>query len=70
LAAGVNDFCNDAILRLGSFNEEGGCLENMKYFRPSKGKTFHEYAQIGGDLQIKWDGKRVGAFSMDFSEDG
>jgi hypothetical protein len=70
LAAGVNDFCNDAVLRLGSYNDEGGCVQNIKYYRPSKAKTYHDDAQIGGDLQITWDGERVGAFSIDFSEDG
>jgi hypothetical protein len=50
LAAGVNDFCNDAILRLGSHNEDGGCVQSIKYFCPSKAKTYHDDALIGGNL--------------------
>ncbi|KAF1831791.1 hypothetical protein BDW02DRAFT_600507 [Decorospora gaudefroyi] len=70
LAGGVTSFCNDAIRRLGSPKDEGGCTQKITYFRPSKAKTYKDLAQIGGDLEINWDGKQVGTFSMDFSEDG
>jgi hypothetical protein len=36
---------------------QSGYVENIQYYRLSKFKTFHDDAQIGGDLRIKWDNK-------------
>jgi hypothetical protein len=70
LASKVYDMCDDAIRRLGSTNNNGGCVENIKYFRPSKAKTFKDDAQIGGMLQMMWGDEYVADFSIDFSNDG
>lgn len=68
LANGVYDLCNDAIERIGTKNE--GCIQDIKYYRPSKAKHFVDPAVIGGMLGLSWGGERVATLSVDFAKDG
>ena len=72
LAAGVYDLCNDGIERIATKGE--GCSQDIKYFRPSKAKTYHSDGAIGGYLRMYLGGNdddsRVVDLSVDFTNDG
>lgn len=68
LASGVYDLCNDALLRLGA-KDDGGCVDPIKYFRPSKAHTFHDLGQIGGFLGFLWNGTEVASMDVVFLDD-
>jgi hypothetical protein len=69
LASGVYDLCNDGIMRIA---EKGtGCTADLKYFRPSKAKTYHDVGAIGGTLRMFFgkDTNPVADLSLMFSND-
>lgn len=69
LAAATYSMCDDAIRRLGTSKKEGGCTQGIKYYRPSKAKHYNDPGQIGGLIQMAWDGVKVADFSLDFAND-
>jgi len=70
LAAGIYDLCNDGITRIATKNE--GCTADLKYYRPSKAKTYHGVGAVGGILRmfLGADTNPVADLTVDFSNDG
>jgi hypothetical protein len=69
LATGVSDLCDDALKRIATKGD--GCTADIKYFRPSKAKTYHGTGAIGGVVRLFLgaDTSPVADISLDFFND-
>jgi hypothetical protein len=69
IATGVYDLCNDGIERIMS--KEDGCAEDIKYFRPSKAKSYTTTAAVDGLINMYYGGYEdvVATLRVDFKND-
>lgn len=68
VASGVSSLCEGAIRRIGNV-DDGGCKNDIRYYRPSKAKTFTDAAAIAGTLGVEWAGQKVADIVVDFFDD-
>lgn len=69
IASGVYDLCNDGIERISTDGE--GCVQNVKYYRPSKAKHYTDAGAKDGSIRMFFDKyfQDVASLSIEFTED-
>jgi hypothetical protein len=52
IAQGIYDLCNDGIERI--LTRGSGCTQDIRYFRPSKGRTYTGSGARSGEVDLFW----------------
>lgn len=69
ISSGLDELCHNAIEKIATKNM--GCTAEIKYYRPSKAKSFTGTGAIGGFLEVVYGAAKdaVANISVDFSND-